>query len=100
MIELDTPLITWSKTTKIRIGNLPAKLEDLQALAIASAPYYVRSYLVSYVRHRLTNYHNLLDFIDSHGYTDAPRCAAEILHERVNSKIEVVLDRRYGEKWR
>lgn len=91
-------LLTWADTVKIRVKSLPDTLEKLTAAAeeayssrqIEFIP--SRAALVAYVRHNLTNYENLLDYIRGRqGWHEAyPR-----LKERVNQTVEQKLDERY-----
>jgi len=98
-------LLAWADTVKIKIGSLPDSLSALEWAATESfltrqydrgrceADYYPgHNALVAYVRHRLTNYENLLAYIEGRpGHAKAYLR----LKVRVNQVIERELAERY-----
>lgn len=95
-----TELEQYARTVRIRIFGLPARVETLRQVAFARRRYRTAAFVVAYVRHRHTNYDNLIIFIFHHGPQHAPRSAADILCERVSALVTAELDRRYGDAWR
>lgn len=96
-------VIEWATGVRIRVFDLPPTVEALHRRAFVNVTAW-RSLplIIAYVRHHHSNYHNLLAHLQRcrEARADGALQAYDIVHERVNAKIESVLDRRYGEAWR